>query len=206
MHRSQVRSGDILEAGHRVIVVGLNCRDNCGSAAKALTQAAGFSITKLKRIAGASDTGRFVRIYVEPSPVPHLREIIGLILRRDHHVPIRGEDLDAGLHRLVRYLGSPDHHQMHTHDVAMVAIGCGKGSLEGGFTSLLKHLIAARYPGVVYEPRDPQRRVGEAQLARLGLIGRPEDPLPSWRCPRSDWGEADERQVIGLRNPDAQLV
>ncbi len=199
MKRSQVRSGDILSGGHRVVIVGLNCRDNCGGAAQAVAAAAGVSITRFKRIAHASDVGRIIRIDVPEAPRLRLREIVGLLLRRDRHLPIRIDDLRAALQQLVRYLGSPWHHQMHTHDVAMVAIGCGVGSLEGGFATLLKLLIEVHYPGLVYEPTDLAKRLTEPTMQAMGLAGRADDPLPSWRCPRSDWSERDEREVIGLK-------
>lgn len=206
MQRCQILDGDILQGRHRILVVGLNCRDNCGSSAKAISESAGFSITQLKRLAGASDVGRFVRIDVPHCPVPHLREIIGLILRRDHYAPIQPRTLDEVLQRLVRYLGSADHHQMHTHDVGMVAIGSGQGSLEGGFATLIKHLIRARYPGVVYQPHNPAYRLSDEQLAKLGLTGRADDPMPSWRCRRSDWGDADEREVLSIQNLTGRLM
>jgi hypothetical protein len=198
MQRSQVICGDILAGGHKMVIVGLNCRDNCGGAAQAVAAAANVSITRFKRLAHASDVGRIVRIDVPESPMRRLSEILGLLLRRDRHLPIRTDDLRRALRQLVRYLGSPWHHQMHTHDVAMVAIGCGVGSFEGGFASLLRLLIEVRYPGVVYQPIDPTKRLPDEKLKALGLAGRADDPLPSWRCPRSDWSDRDEREVIGM--------
>lgn len=199
MQRSQVCHGDVLAGGHKVLVVGLNSRDNCGGAAQAVAAAAGFSIMQLKRVAHASDVGRILRIDVPDSPLPRLQEVMGLILRRDRHMPIRLDDLRSGLRKLVRYLGCACHHGMHTRDVAMVAVGCGVGSLEGGFAMLVRLLMEEEYPGVVYQPLDPAKQLSDEALAALGLKESPGDPLPPWRCRRSDWGACDERDVIGVR-------
>ncbi len=195
LHRSQVRRGDVLDGRPRVIVVGLNCRDNCSSAAISLAAALDFNVTDLTRIAERSAVGRFVKLPLE-QPTGPVIELIGLILRRDPLVPVRLDDLRQGLGHLMRYLGS--HNDLAPDDVAMVAIGCGSARIDGGFAMLLKLLDDAGYPGLVYQPMSADKQLNDQGLARLGLPGGAADDLPPWSFPPSRWSDEDERQVAAL--------
>jgi hypothetical protein len=197
MQRSQICSGDIVSGGHRFVIVGLNSRDTCGGAAQAVSEALGFSITQLKRIAQTTQVGQILRLTIEPGHSP-TQAVIGLVLRRDRALPIQVANLQTGMQQLVRYLGCPCHTDLQTHDVAMVAAGCGMGRLDGGFATLLRVLIDVNYPGVVYEPMEPEARLSAAEYAAMGIYGLENDPLPPWRCPTSDWVSCDDRDVIGV--------
>ena len=182
MFRSQIISGDIRTGGHRYVVVGVNARDNCGSAAKSICEGLRVSITQLKHAARCGDVGGVIRIEAGPATASdHAVTVLGLVLRRDAKLPIRIEDLRSAVEELVRFLRHLDPRAMHTADVGMVAAGTGGGRLLGGFATLLRVLIDEGYPGLVYQPDDPGHRLGEAALRQLGVAGAASDPLPPWR-------------------------
>ena len=125
--KCQIVSGNILNGGHRIIVVGINCRDNCSSVAIALGSALDFAVTDLTRAAEDSAVGRFVKLAIQRPPT---EEIIGLVLRMDHRRPVRLEDLRSAIRHLMQYLGARQ--DLSPRDVAMVAIGTGAARIEGG--------------------------------------------------------------------------
>ncbi len=194
MKKCHIVSGNILNGGHRIIVVGINCRDNCSSVAIALGSALDFAVTDLTRAAEDSAVGRFVKLAIQRPPT---EEIIGLVLRMDHRRPVRLEDLRSAIRHLMQYLGARQ--DLSPRDVAMVAIGTGAARIEGGSATLLRILNEEGYPGVVYEPLDPGARLSEDELERLGGEGRPRDALSPWTCRPSTWTADDERAVVGRR-------
>ena len=198
LRRSQVVSGDVLDGNHRIIIVGLNCRDNCSSAGIALSAAFDFPATDLTRHAEAAAVGRFVKLPID-RPGRGAIEILGLILRRDHRVAVDPMNLHDALSHLMRYLGSRN--DLDPREVAIVAVGTGAARMEGGYPLLLQLLGQAGYPGLVYQPLDPGARLNDAALARIGITGRVDDPLPAWPAAGASWTDADERQVRAVSEP-----
>ncbi len=194
MNKSQIVSGDIFNGGHRIIVAGINCRDNCSSVAIALSLAFDFEVTYLTRLAEASSVGSFVKLQLEHATT---QEILGLVLRLDHRRPVQIDSLRAAARHMMRYLGA--RRDLVPHDVAMVAIGTGDAHIEGGFASLLRILHEEGYPGIVYEPLNPDLRLSENEFDQIGLKGSPLEVLPQWKNTASAWTHEDEVAVTGAR-------
>ena len=200
MRMCQITSGNIINGGHRIIIVGINCRDNCSSVAISLGAALDFAVTDLTRAAETSAVGRFVKLAIA---FPPTEGILGLVLRQDHRQPVRLDDLRAAVRHLMQYLGS--RRDLRPRDVAMVAIGTGAAQLEGGFASLLRFLVEEGYPGLLYEPQDEKARVSDAELAQLGIEGDRLDVLPPWTCKLTTWTHEDERAVVCRREPTHEI-